>query len=447
MSDLSRRELLTLLAMGAGISDLPRDSTAREPTKKDAALNPLRIRTITAGVQLTGPQDIGPVEQAIARLERAKRRAHDAGYEVQTLRVATNPLIAPLDARSRQAALSGLRRLDSGIAGAGALLSIGPVLTANEYDAQLGEWAMELANSTRTISFSVAVSSDDGGIHWEAIRSAVDVIRHLARVDETGTQNFRFAAAAGIPAGTPFFPVAHHRGPDAIAFGVESAGLVHTAFSESGQPAEAGGPRNPETEGQRNTQVKGRRRLEAEGRMRSLFDAGLAQIEQIGRQVAEAEKVEYLGIDPSPAPGLDRSIGSAIESFTGVPFGHPATLQACSTITTVLKSLKVKTCGYAGLMLPVLEDPTLARRANECRYGLQELLLYSTVCGTGLDVVPLPGDIDADALAQIIGDVATLAVRLRKPLSARLFPVPGKKAGDRARVADERLVECRVFDI
>ena len=49
-------------------------------------------------------------------------------------------------------------------------------------------------------------------------------------------------------------------------------------------------------------------------------------------------------------------------------------------------------CGYCGLMLPVLEDPVLAQRAGEGRYSVRDLLLYSSVCGTGLDVVPVPGD-------------------------------------------------------
>jgi uncharacterized protein (UPF0210 family) len=122
-------------------------------------------------------------------------------------------------------------------------------------------------------------------------------------------------------------------------------------------------------------------------------------------------------------------------------------LQACALITGALKALKVRACGYAGLMLPVLEDPVLAKRASEQRYGLQELLLYSTVCGTGLDVVPLAGDIAPDDLARIIGDVATLAARLRKPLSARLFPVPGHEAGDTVSFNDPLLTACRVFDL
>ena len=81
-------------------------------------------------------------------------------------------------------------------------------------------------------------------------------------------------------------------------------------------------------------------------------------------------------------------------------------------------------------MLPVLEDPLLAQRAGEHRFGVRDLLLYSAVCGTGLDVVPLPGDTSSDRIARLLRDVGALSAKLRKPLSARLFLVPGKKAGD-----------------
>ena len=62
--------------------------------------------------------------------------------------------------------------------------------------------------------------------------------------------------------------------------------------------------------------------------------------------------------------------------------------------------------------------------------GVTDLLLASTVCGTGLDTVPLPGDVSEEALAGLIGEVATLAHQLAKPLTARLLPVPGKHAGE-----------------
>ncbi len=87
-------------------------------------------------------------------------------------------------------------------------------------------------------------------------------------------------------------------------------------------------------------------------------------------------------------------------------------------------------------MLPVLEDPLLAQRAGEGRFSVRDLLLYSSVCGTGLDVVPIPGDTPVHSIAALLRDVAALSSRLRKPLSARLFLVPGKKVGEIARFTD-----------
>jgi len=86
-------------------------------------------------------------------------------------------------------------------------------------------------------------------------------------------------------------------------------------------------------------------------------------------------------------------------------------------------------------MLPILEDPRLAERWNNGLISLDALLSYSAVCGTGLDTIPLPGDTSVDALARIIGDVASLSVKWNKPLSARLLPVAGKtrRRSDRIR--------------
>jgi uncharacterized protein (UPF0210 family) len=98
-------------------------------------------------------------------------------------------------------------------------------------------------------------------------------------------------------------------------------------------------------------------------------------------------------------------------------------------------------------MLPVLEDTVLARRAVEGRYGLRDLLLFSSVCGTGLDVVPVPGDTPHATLTRLVLDVAAQSVALRKPLSARLFLVPGKAAGARVHFDDPLLTDSVVFGV
>ena len=121
---------------------------------------------------------------------------------------------------------------------------------------------------------------------------------------------------------------------------------------------------------------------------------------------------------------------SAMELCGYGRFGTPGTLAVAAALTVALKSTGLPTCGYCGLMLPVLEDALLGQRWAEGLVNAHQLLLYSAVCGTGLDTVPLPGDIAAESIAHLLLDVATLAVRLQKPLSARLFPAPGKKVGE-----------------
>ncbi|HLJ22667.1 MAG TPA: DUF711 family protein, partial [Candidatus Acidoferrales bacterium] len=95
---------------------------------------------------------------------------------------------------------------------------------------------------------------------------------------------------------------------------------------------------------------------------------------------------------------------------------------------------------YTGVMMPVLEDTRLAQLWGEGALSIDQLLGYSAVCGTGLDTIPLPGDVSTQQLERIIGDVATLSVKLTKPLSARLLPVAGAKAGDQTTFDDPSLV-------
>jgi len=152
-------------------------------------------------------------------------------------------------------------------------------------------------------------------------------------------------------------------------------------------------------------------------------------------------------VDPTPAPLGDVSIGTAIENFTGAKFGSSGTLTAARIITAAVKAVPVKQTGYAGLMVPVMEDKLLAQRWAESTFNVDSLLAYSAVCGTGLDTVPLPGDVTLEQMERIFSDVASLATKWNKPLSARLQPVPGKKAGDRTDYQDPYLFNTTIHAV
>ena len=56
----------------------------------------------------------------------------------------------------------------------------------------------------------------------------------------------------------------------------------------------------------------------------------------------------------------------------------------------------------------------------------------TSVCSVGLDMIALPGATSAETLAAIIADEMAIGVINRKTTAARLIPVPGKKAGEKA---------------
>jgi uncharacterized protein (UPF0210 family) len=238
-------------------------------------------------VTLRDAYDLRPVVAALAALTRGRATFEDAGFEVQTIRVATSPFMAALDARARERTLDALRSLDRLLQTHGVVASIGPCSVDGRYDPELAPWVAELIRNTAQLSCSVRVSSAESGVYQGAARMTAEAMATIARITPDGIGNFRFAGAAHIPAGTPFFPVAFHQGPNAIALGLESASIVEQGVAEA-------------TSSQTAT-----------SRLRELLNRSLAPVERIGAAFAKREGRAYLGIDPSPAPGLDRSIGAA----------------------------------------------------------------------------------------------------------------------------------------
>src|SRR5207247_11300194 len=151
----------------------------------------------------------------------------------------TQPLLEDATPRARAVALGALQSLDRAVVAESTLLSVGPVLAPDGVDPEFGAWAAELARTTQNISFTVRVASPERGTSPRGVTAAGDAMAAIARATPGGIGNFRFAAAANVPPGTPFFPVAYHRGSDAVALGLESPPLLSAAFAGANTLAEA----------------------------------------------------------------------------------------------------------------------------------------------------------------------------------------------------------------
>jgi uncharacterized protein (UPF0210 family) len=377
---------------------------------KNTSINPAnpKIRAVTAFVNLDWRDYQRQIADAVKMLHRAQTIFESRGYQVQTIRIATQPFPEYTRGMNPQQAVDFFKLVDALAEQQMFAMSIGPaMLNANDPTSQADLLAEILAH-TKNLNGSLVVAGEDG-VRWAAVGAAARVMKKLETSTEHSQGNFRFAAVANVPPLVPFFPAAYQTGfGHQFAIAIESAPVVAAAVKNAPDIASAR---------QRITDALAAVAFDVEG--------------HAGRVDSETGWT-YMGIDlsPAPSPAPNASIGAAIEELTKQPFGMSGTLTAAATLTAAIKDVKVKQTGYNGLMLPILEDARLAQRWSEGRISADALLAYSAVCGTGLDTIPLPGDTTPEQLSLTIADMASLSVKWHKPLSARLMPVVGKGWGE-----------------
>ena len=367
----------------------------------------MKIRSITYFFDPGWPLQEAVLQQAGSFIPAARAAFQAAGYEVQTVRLACPPFPRLLPGGSATELVRLAQALETAAQKAGFdYVSLGPALPETP---QAYAWIPAALAATQNAFFSGALTAADGAISLPAVRACAQVIQQAAAITPDGFANLRFAALANVPPGSPFFPAAYHAGGEpAFAIATESADLAVQAFSQAHSLAEA---------------------------RRALVEAMERHAQALSRAAAGLQAqyaLRFGGIDFSLAPFPEQalSLGTAIERLGVSALGLHGSLAAAAILAETMDQARFQRAGFSGLMLPVLEDATLARRAAEGTLGVKDMLLYSAVCGTGLDTVPLPGESSAEQLAALLLDLAALARRLDKPLTARLMPIPGKRAGD-----------------
>jgi uncharacterized protein (UPF0210 family) len=375
----------------------------------------MKIRSITVFVNPSWPLQAEILLQAGAFIAQARSAYEAAGYEVQTVRLALPPFPLLLggstgisnNPKNSPPLVEMAQAVEQAAGPQGfSYISLGPALPENINDYALIPDALA---ATQNVFFG-GLLTVPGGVSLPAVQACAQVIHRLAPLSPDGFTNLRFAALANVPSGSPFLPAAYHAGDaPAFALATEAADLAVEAFSDASSLQAA------------------RSRLVAS------IETNAQKLSQVGETLAEQSGFRYGGIDFSMAPFPDQahSIGAAMERM-GVPaIGLHGSLAAAAILAETLDQARFPRAGFCGLFMPALEDFVLALRAEEGYLTVKDLLLYSAVCGTGLDTIPVPGDTSPEALAAVLLDLAVLAQRLDKPLTARLMPVPGKAAGDK----------------
>ena len=356
------------------------------------------------------------------KLGQTRRLFEQAGFEVQTVRITTQPYSNYVRGLTKEQALALLFHLEELARKHSVLLNIGPAVLDDQPDPLMLELLEEVHSARQT----TRREHDRGERKGRALeRSARRCSPHQARCRKNPRSQgtFNFAATAMLGPGAPFYPGSWH----ANQGGRFSVGLQAPMWS----PAYSRRP--------------GAMQLAATRQLGEALSALANDVHRISRAAEAATGWKYWGFDSTPAPLKDDSIGAAMESLYASHFGcwnddrglrDHAGATADSGAAHWIRGPDASRAGR------LTAGAALERRHDQYRLAA---CLFGGV-GTGLDTVPLPGDVTEEQLVRILGDMAVLAFKWKKPLTARLQPVHGQSRGNE-RVRRSVSGECKVQPI
>ena len=358
-----------------------------------------------------------------------------AGYTLQSIRVITNPFGEYLDLTNLQTAKADLQYLtellnkfnESGIRlrfAIGAARNKEEIALLPELIAAYGD----LCNAC------VNVPLDENGVlDNELIEQSVYAVQKIANITPRGEGNFNFTVNFNCKPFIPYFPAGYHLShlPNSFVIGLETPDLLVEVLKSV--------PKSPHNQFYADC-------------YRAMLQALQYHVDQVLDMLSAVKlsgKFELAGIDSSAAPSKNCSSMTKVYELMGLPyFGAAGSVEVSALLTKVFKSIQhVPLVGFSGLMLAVTEDLGLAEGTQKQYFDIRALLTYSAVCGIGLDTVPVAGNVKAESIAAIMRDTGTMAFRLNKPLTVRLFPIPNKVAGEISEFESDDLCNCRLLHI
>lgn len=401
----------------------------------------LDVRTVTLGISLLDCASDEParfIDRAVSKIGAAARNlvkvcdevAVRYGIPIVNKRIAVSPIAVAACSCGPAWMVEVARALDRAanevgidfIGGFGALVEKG----FTKGDLALIEAIPEALAVTERVCSSINVASTRAGINMDAVWLMGKTISRAAELtrDRDGIGCAKLVVFANIPQDIPFMAGAFLGvgEPDTVInVGVSGPGVVKKALDRAREA-------NPGLDlGQISEIIK-----------HTAFKVTKVG-ELIGRRVADALGVPFGVADLSlaPTPNVGDSVGEIFQSMGLGSIGVPGSTAALALLNDAVKKGGAFASSYvgglSGAFIPVSEDLNIAESARLGFLSLEKLEALTSVCSVGLDMVALAGDTSAETLAAIIADEMAVGVINKKTTAARLIPVPGKKAGDKAR--------------
>ena len=269
-----------------------------------------------------------------------------------------------------------------------------------------------LSNYSR--AFVNVLGVEDNCIDRDVLTNYSKLTRKVSTLSSDGKDNFRLGLSFNIKPDCPFFPFTFSSG----RFGFSIALELTQEF-------------NHICNGSQTIELS-----ELQSRIVKEIEPQIEKISQIAESIASKHGLEFKGFDFSLAPIIDPdgSVISILNSLGVYDFGNTGCLFATGFLTNILKywASKFKSVGFSGVMYSLLEDLELCSINNLRGVSLFQMISLSTMCGCGLDMVPLYGAVKDEEMMTIYMEVAAISCRLNKPLGVRILPIQNCKRGSTA---------------
>lgn len=265
--------------------------------------------------------------------------------------------------------------------------------------------------SSYSRAFINVLGVEDGLINREILSNYSKLTRKVSTISSDGKDNFRLGMSFNIKPDCPFFPFTFSSGKFGFSIALELTQEINHICN--------------------NRQIIELSDLQSI--IISEIEPQIDKINLIAQSIADENNLEFKGFDFSLAPIIDPdgSIITILNSLGVYDFGNTGCLFATGFLTNILKhwAAKYKSVGFSGVMYSLLEDLELCSINNLRGVTLYQMISLSTMCGCGLDMVPLYGEVKDEELMTIYMEVAAISCRLKKPLGVRILPIQNCKRG------------------
>lgn len=252
-------------------------------------------------------------------------------------------------------------------------------------------------------------------ISTQASLVGAKIVKYASLQTANGFDNFRIGLSANCIPNTPFFPFTYHEGKNGFSIALELPNLFLDVIQNA-----------------KDKSLDNIRALLLENSIENIRN-----INHLARNLSEITELEYKGIDVSlaPLPDEENSVAKIVEALGVNSFGANGTLfftaYLKNILNTILKLGNIKPVGFNGVMYSLLEDPIVCKNSNYKMFDINALMAFASVCGCGVDMVPITGDAGEEEIASLALDLSAMSTVLKKPLGVRVLPIPLKGVNEK----------------